>query len=41
MSLRTVRVPEQFTALFAEAERVVSAYLRDRRDDPEHGTIEV
>ncbi len=39
--LRTVRVPDEFTSLFAKAEEVVSHYFHQRRDDPEQGTIEV
>ncbi|UJR83317.1 ATP-binding protein [Sandaracinus amylolyticus] len=41
MTLRTVRVPTPHEALFAQAEEVVSRYFRARRDDPEHGTIEI
>ena len=41
MSLKTVRVPVSMQAPFAEAERHVSRYFRDRKDDPEHGTIEI
>jgi two-component system, cell cycle sensor histidine kinase and response regulator CckA len=39
--LRTVRVPESIAAPFAAAEEVVSRYFRLRRDDPEHGAIEI
>ena len=41
MSLKTVRVPGTMEAPFLEAERHVSRYFRDRKDDPEHGTIEI
>ena len=39
--LKTVRVPDGIAAPFAEAEEVVSRYFRLRKDDPEHGTIEI
>jgi signal transduction histidine kinase len=39
--LKTVRVPPEFAPLFTQAEEIVSRYFRDRRDDPEHGTIEI
>jgi len=39
--LRTVRVPVEFEPAFAAAEEVVSRYFRARREDPEHGTIEI
>ncbi len=39
--LRTVRVPAGVEDLFAAAEHVVSKYFRERKDDPEHGTIEI
>jgi predicted hydrocarbon binding protein len=39
--LRTVRVPEGFVAPFAQAEEVVSRYFSLRKDDPEHGSIEI
>jgi len=39
--LRTVRVPGDVTGLFEKAEEVVSRYFRERRDDPERGTIEI
>jgi two-component system cell cycle sensor histidine kinase/response regulator CckA len=41
MALKTVRVPAQMEALFLDAERHVSRYFQDRKDDPEHGTIEI
>ncbi len=41
MPLKTVRVPPSMEAPFLEAERHVSRYFRDRKDDPEHGTIEI
>lgn len=41
MGLRSVRVPAAFESLFAAAEQVVSRYFRERKDDPEHGTIEI
>jgi signal transduction histidine kinase len=39
--LHTVRVPEAFEPLFATAEETVSRFFRSRKDDPEHGTIEI
>lgn len=41
MALKTVRVPGSMEAPFLDAERHVSRYFRDRKDDPEHGTIEI
>lgn len=41
MPLRTVRVPDNLAAAFAEAEATVARYFELRRDDPEHGTIEI
>ena len=41
MALKTVRVPAQMEGAFLDAERHVSRYFRDRKDDPEHGTIEI
>jgi signal transduction histidine kinase/CheY-like chemotaxis protein/predicted hydrocarbon binding protein len=41
MSLRTVRVPEGIAPPFEAVEALVSRYFQLRRDDPEHGTIEV
>jgi signal transduction histidine kinase/predicted hydrocarbon binding protein len=41
MGLKTVRVPAAMQAPFVEAERHVSRYFRDRKDDPQHGTIEI
>jgi two-component system cell cycle sensor histidine kinase/response regulator CckA len=41
MTLKTVRVPASMEVPFLEAERHVSRYFRDRKDDPEHGTIEI
>jgi signal transduction histidine kinase/CheY-like chemotaxis protein len=40
-SLETVRVPAEMADPFAKAEAVVSSYFRERRDDPQHGTIEI
>ena len=40
-TLKTVRVPPQYSEAFARAEDIVSAYFRARHDAPEHGTIEV
>jgi len=39
--LDTVSVPPPMEELFSAAEAVVSRYFRERRDDPEHGTIEI
>lgn len=39
--LKTVSVPAGFEDLFGAAEHVVSRYFRERRDHPEHGTIEI
>jgi signal transduction histidine kinase/CheY-like chemotaxis protein len=36
-----VRVPDNLAAAFAEAEATVARYFELRRDDPEHGTIEI
>ena len=41
MPLKTVRVPPEMEAAFAQAEELVARYFRDRHDDPEHGTIEI
>ena len=41
MTLKTVKVPEQFEPLFEKAEEVVSAYFSKRREDPSKGTIEI
>jgi len=41
MALKTVKVPADIEPIFAEAERVVAEYFRTRRDEPEHGTIEI
>src|SRR5262245_43193165 len=41
MSLRTVRVPDSIAAPFRAAEEIVSRYFRQRKDDAEHGTIEI
>jgi len=38
---KTVRVPDDLAPLFAKAEELVSSYFRQRRDDPERGTIEI
>jgi len=40
-TLKTVRVPNDIAPRFAEAEELVSRYFRDRKDDAEHGTIEI
>ncbi len=39
--LKTVSVPSGFEDVFAAAEHVVSRYFRERKDHPEHGTIEI
>ena len=39
--LKTVRVPAEFEPAFAQAEEVVSRYFQLRKDDPEHGAIEI
>jgi len=39
--VKTVRVPEGMTELFAKAEAVVSKFFSDRVDDPAHGRIEI
>ncbi|MBV8755672.1 MAG: response regulator [Deltaproteobacteria bacterium] len=41
MALRTVRVPQEMSALFEAAEQVVSRYFAERSNAPERGTIEV
>src|SRR5438552_12871027 len=41
MSLKTVRVPPGMEGPFVEAERHVSRYFEERKDDPAHGTIEI
>ena len=41
MTLKTVRVPEAIAAPFDAVEALVSRFFRDRKDDPEHGTIEI
>ena len=38
--LKTVSVPSGFEDVFAAAEHVVSRYFRERKDHPEHGTID-
>jgi len=40
-SLKTVRVPREMEPLFAKAEEMVSKFFNNRKDDPEHGTIEI
>jgi signal transduction histidine kinase/CheY-like chemotaxis protein len=40
-TVKTVRVPEPLTDLFAKAEAVVAQFFRDRTDDPTHGRIEI
>ena len=39
--LKTVRVPGAHEGPFAEAEKLVSKFFRERSDDPSHGTIEI
>ncbi|MCP4675788.1 MAG: response regulator [Deltaproteobacteria bacterium] len=39
--VKTVRVPDEFVDLFARAEKIVSSYFGQRRDDPERGAIEI
>ncbi len=39
--LKTVSVPAPMAELFSAAEAVVSKYFRERKDHPEHGTIEI
>jgi PAS domain S-box-containing protein len=39
-SLRTVRVPEGFRAVFLKAQEYVESYFRDPASDPRHGTVE-
>ena len=39
--LKTVRVPAEIEPIFAAAEEAVSRFFRSRKDDPEHGTIEI
>jgi signal transduction histidine kinase len=39
--LRTVQVPPELEGIFAAAEETVSRFFQSRRDDPEHGTIEI
>jgi signal transduction histidine kinase len=39
--LHTVQVPPEFEPLFAVAEETVSQFFRGRKDEPEHGTIEI
>lgn len=41
MALKTVKVPAAMEAPFVAAEAVVSAYFRDRKEQPERGTIEI
>jgi two-component system, cell cycle sensor histidine kinase and response regulator CckA len=41
MALKTVKVPAAMEAPFVAAEAVVAAYFRDRKELPEHGTIEI
>jgi diguanylate cyclase (GGDEF)-like protein/PAS domain S-box-containing protein len=38
---RTVKAPPQIDALFDKAEKQVSRFFQDRRDDPTKGTIEI
>src|SRR5437868_3409484 len=40
-TLKTVRVPPEMAGPFAVAEEVVARYFGLRRDDPEHGSIEI
>ena len=39
--LKTVHVPPELEPIFAAAEATVSSFFRSRKDDPEHGTIEI
>jgi two-component system cell cycle sensor histidine kinase/response regulator CckA len=39
--LKTVKVPKAIEGPFTEAEEIVSKYFRERKDDPNHGTIEI
>ncbi|HTL98435.1 MAG TPA: ATP-binding protein [Holophagaceae bacterium] len=39
--LKTVSVPPAMAPLFRHAEEVVSRYFRERKDQPEHGSIEI
>ncbi len=39
--LKTVRVPAEIEPIFAAAEEAVSSFFKNRKDHPEHGTIEI
>jgi len=39
--LNTVRVPDKFAPLFAEAQKYVARYFAEQRSDPEHGSLEI
>ncbi|MCP4650433.1 MAG: GAF domain-containing protein [PVC group bacterium] len=39
--LDTVKVPEPFEPIFQKAQEHVSAYFKDRKEDPSQGTIEI
>jgi two-component system, cell cycle sensor histidine kinase and response regulator CckA len=39
--MKTVRVPENMRAIFAQAEEVVSRFFSERIDNPAHGTIQI
>ena len=39
--MHTVRAPKALQDIFSAAELVVSRYFQARKDDPEHGTIEI
>src|SRR5271154_173173 len=41
MTLKTVQVPPELGPVFERAEAIVSRYFAHRKDDPEHGTIEI
>jgi PAS domain S-box-containing protein len=39
--MATVKVPEKFAPIFREAESYVARYFADRKESPEHGSIEI
>jgi len=41
MALKTVKVPKDMAPLFEKAEKVVSSYFKQKREDPSKGTIEI
>lgn len=41
MTLKSVKVPEQFVGLFSEAEQYVEAYFKDLKINPSKGIIEI